>query len=80
MNLVIVEVAKNTKGVVYEKNKSINKSSLDSIKGLGPKRKRNLMNAFKSIQAIKIASANDLSKVPGISIKLAKEINLFYTP
>lgn len=63
-----------------KKNKSINKSSLDSIKGLGPKRKRNLMNAFKSIQAIKIASANDLSKVPGISIKLAKEINLFYTP
>ena len=63
-----------------KKNKSINQSSLDSIKGLGPKRKRNLMNAFKSIQAIKIASANDLSKVPGISIKLAKEINLFYTP
>jgi len=63
-----------------KKNKSINQSSLDSIKGLGPKRKRNLMNAFKSVQAIKIASANDLSKVPGISIKLAKEINLFYTP
>ena len=62
-----------------KKNKSINQSSLDSIKGLGPKRKRNLMNAFKSIQAIKTASANDLSKVPGISIKLAKEINLFYT-
>ena len=62
-----------------KKNKSINQSSLDSIKGLGPKRKRNLMNAFQSIQAIKTASANDLSKVPGISIKLAKEINLFYT-
>ena len=61
-----------------KKNKSINQSSLDSIKGLGPKRKRNLMNAFQSIQAIKTASANDLSKVPGISIKLAKEINLFY--
>jgi len=63
-----------------KKNKSIKRSSLDNIKGLGPKRKRNLMNAFKSVQAIKIASANDLSKVPGISIKLAKEINLFYTP
>ena len=62
-----------------KKNKSIKRSSLDNIKGLGPKRKRNLMNAFKSVQAIKIASANDLSKVPGISIKLAKEINLFYT-
>ena len=61
-----------------KKNKSINQSSLDSIKGLGPKRKRNLMNAFQSIQAIKTASANDLSKVPGISIKLAKEINFFY--
>ena len=61
-----------------KKNKYINQSSLDRIKGLGPKRKRNLMNAFKSIQAIKTASANDLSKVPGISIKLAKEINLFY--
>jgi excinuclease ABC subunit C len=61
-----------------KKNKSINQSSLDRIKGLGPKRKRNLMHAFKSIQAIKTASANDLSKVPGISIKLAKEINSFY--
>ena len=63
-----------------KKNKSIKRSSLDNIKGLGPKRKRNLMNAFESVQAIKIASANDLSKVPGISIKLANEINLFYTP
>ena len=62
-----------------KKNKSINQSSLDNIKGLGPKRKKNLMSTFKSIQAIKTASANDLSKVPGISIKLAKEINLFYT-
>ncbi|MDB2356830.1 excinuclease ABC subunit UvrC [Gammaproteobacteria bacterium] len=62
-----------------KKNNSISKSSLDNIKGLGPKRKRNLINVFKSIQAIKTASANDLSKVPGISIKLAREINLFYT-
>jgi len=62
-----------------KKNKSIKQSSLDDIKGLGPQRKRNLMNFFKSIQAIKKASKNDLTKVPGISIKLAQEINLFYT-
>ena len=37
------------------------------------------MKYFKSIQSIKTASVDDLSKVPGISIKLAKEINLFYT-
>ena len=62
-----------------KKNKAVKKSSLDKIIGLGPKRKKNLMKYFKSIQSIKTASVNDLSKVPGISIKLAKEINLFYT-
>ena len=61
-----------------KKNKSLKKSSLDNIKGLGPKKKKDLLNYFKSIQAIKLASHHDLCKVPGISIKLAKEINLFY--
>ena len=61
-----------------KKNKSIKKSSLDNIKGLGPKKKKDLMNHFQSIQSIKSASADDLCKVSGISIKLAKEINLFY--
>ena len=60
------------------KNKSIKRSSLDSIKGLGPKKKKNLMNYFKSIKSIKTASIDDLCKVSGISIKLAKEINIFY--
>ncbi len=63
-----------------KKNQSIRKSSLDSIKGLGPKKKKDLMNYFKSIQSIKDASVDDLCKVSGISIKLAKEINLFYKP
>jgi excinuclease ABC subunit C len=61
-----------------KKNKSIKKSSLDNINGLGPKKRRDLMNHFKSIQSIKAASAEDLCKVSGISIKLAKEISLFY--
>ena len=61
-----------------KKNKSIKKSSLDNIKGLGPKKKKDLMNYFKSIQSIKDASVDDLCKVSGISIKLANEINLFY--
>ncbi len=63
-----------------KKNKSIKKSSLDKIKGLGPKKKKHLMNYFKSIQAIKASSVDDLCKVSGISIKLAKNINLFYKP
>ena len=61
-----------------KKNKSVKKSSLDGIKGLGPKKRKDLMNYFKSIQAIKAASADDLCKVSGISIKLAEEINIFY--
>ena len=61
-----------------KKNKSVKKSSLDNIKGLGPKKKKGLMNYYKSIQLIKAASVDDLCKVPGISIKLAKKINIFY--
>ena len=61
-----------------KKNKSIKKSSLNNIKGLGPKKRKNLMNYFKSIQSIKNASVEDLCKVSGISITLATDINAFY--
>ena len=62
-----------------KKNKSIKRSSLDNIKGLGPEKRKALMSYFQSIQSIKDASVNDLCKVSGISIKLAKDINIFYT-
>jgi excinuclease ABC subunit C len=61
-----------------KKNKSIKKSSLNNIKGLGPQKRKDLMHYFKSIQSIKDASVDDLCKVSGISIKLAKDINIFY--
>ena len=61
-----------------KKNKSIKKSSLDNINGLGPKKRKSLINYFKSIQSIKTASVDDLCKVSGISIKLAEEIKNFY--
>ncbi len=61
-----------------KKNKSIKKSSLDNIKGVGPKKKKDLMHAFKSINAIKSASLDNLCKVAGISTKLANEIITFY--
>jgi excinuclease ABC subunit C len=63
-----------------KKNKAVKKSSLDNVKGLGPQKIKNLMKYFKSIQSIKTASVDDLCKVSGISIKLAKEINIFYKP
>ncbi len=63
-----------------KKTRSINSSSLDNIKGLGPKKKKDLLKYFKSIQSIKSAQESELCKVNGISIKLAKEINSFYNP
>jgi excinuclease ABC subunit C len=59
-------------------NKSIKISSLDNIKGLGPQKRKALLSYFQSIQSIKDASVDDLCKVSGISIKLAKAINIFY--
>jgi excinuclease ABC subunit C len=61
-----------------KKNKSVKRSSLDNIKGLGPQKRKALLSFFKSIQSIKDASVDDLCKVSGISIKLAKDINVFY--
>ncbi len=61
-----------------KKNKTITRSSLDKIRGVGPKKKKNLLSHFKSLKEIKMASVEDLCKVSGISIKLAEEINLFY--
>ena len=63
-----------------KKTRSINRSSLDNIRGLGPKKKKDLLKYFKSIQSIKHAQESELCKVNGISIKLAKEINSFYNP
>ena len=45
---------------------------LDDIKGLGPKNKRNLMEHFPTIKAVREADLNDLSKV--VSMEVAKRI------
>jgi excinuclease ABC subunit C len=58
-----------------KKNKSVKYSLLDQINGIGPGKKQNLLSAFKSIQAIRRASLNELCEVSGITITLAKEIN-----
>ena len=62
-----------------KKTRSINRSSLDKIRGSGPKKKKDLLKYFKSIQSIKHASESELCLVNGISIKLAKEIKSFYS-
>jgi len=49
-------------------------SALDSIPGIGPKRKKSLLKKFGSVRSIKEASIDELSLVPGITSTLAEKI------
>jgi excinuclease ABC subunit C len=49
-------------------------STLESIPGIGAKRRRELLRYFGGIQALNRANLDDLAKVPGISQSLAQRI------
>ena len=49
-------------------------SALDSIPGIGPKRKRALLRQFSSVRAIQEASLEELAATKGMSRSLAKRI------
>jgi len=49
-------------------------SVLDSIPGIGPKRKKALMKRFGSIEAIKEASSEELGQTEGMTLALAKKV------
>lgn len=50
-------------------------SKLETIPGIGPKKRKALLKAFgNSIDAIRSASVNDLTSVPGINLALAEII------
>jgi excinuclease ABC subunit C len=58
--------------------KRLRLSDLDQISGIGPRRKKILLRYFGSLEAIAAAEAEELAKVPGISVSLAKEIVDFF--
>ena len=61
----------------FHRNKRSNRmkrSQLTEIPGLGPSRIRDLLEHFKSIEAIRIASINDLLKVKGLGKSKANNI------
>ena len=60
--------------MINKKIKSLTKSSLESIKGIGKQKALLLLNTFKSIDNIKNSSVEELTKVKGINENLAKEI------
>ena len=57
-----------------KKRRTISRSQLDSIKGIGNILKKRLLQKFKSIKNIKEANLDDLMTVEGINEKMAKLI------
>ena len=61
-----------------KRSKRMNRSQLSQISGLGPSRIRELLEHFKSIDAIRIASKEDLSKVNGLGENSVNDIYEYF--
>jgi len=61
-----------------KRKKSLSKSLLDEISGIGRTRKRALLNYFGSAKAVESASYDDLKNVDGIKTSVAKKIHDFF--
>ena len=56
------------------RRREVTASVLDSIPGIGPKRKKALLRNFSSIEAIKQASIEELSQLRGMNLTLAYKV------
>ena len=61
-----------------KRSKRMNRSQLSQISGLGPSRIKELLEHFKSIDAIRIASKEDLSKVKGLGKNSVNDIYEYF--
>lgn len=56
------------------RSKGMTTSILDEIPGIGPRRRRELMRRFGSLDAIRSASIDELAAVPGMTRRAAEEL------
>ena len=63
-----------------QRGERMKRSRLSDIPGLGPKRVKELLAHFHSIDAIQLASIERLSQAPGVGSSLAREIHGFFHP
>jgi excinuclease ABC subunit C len=63
-----------------QRGERMKRSRLSDIPGLGPKRVKELLAHFHSIDAIQLASIERLSQAPGVGPSLAREIHDFFHP
>jgi len=61
-----------------KRKKSITKSLLDQIEGIGSMRKRALLNHFGSARQVESASLDEIKSVEGVEEKVAKKIYNFF--
>lgn len=56
------------------RSKTLTRSQLDDIPGIGPARKKALLQHFGSVQAIRSASLEELAAVPSMNNKMAQKV------
>ncbi|HEY4042753.1 MAG TPA: excinuclease ABC subunit UvrC, partial [Rhodopila sp.] len=62
------------------RSKAIKQSELDEIEGIGPARKRALLNHFGSTRGVKMAGLTDLEAAPGINRETAGRVYAHFHP
>ena len=68
------------KAITYHRSlrdKQITKSALDEIDGIGETRKKLLLKEFGSVENIKNAKLEEITKIPGITLNLAQKIKVY---
>ena len=66
--------------LAYHRNlrgKEQSRSVLDSIEGVGPKRKKSLLRTFGSVKGVREATLEQIKAVPGIPEDVAERIYQF---
>jgi excinuclease ABC subunit C len=56
------------------RSKRQTQSGLDTVQGIGPKRRKLLIQRFGSVQGIQDASMEELTLVPGMTVALAQNV------
>ena len=62
------------------RSRSLVSSELDEVPGIGPARKRALLNHFGSARGVKAAGLADLENAPGINKETAQNVYAFFHP
>ena len=63
-----------------QRGERMKRSRLSDIPGLGPKRVKELLAHFRSIDAIQLASAEAIAKAPGVGPALARQVWEYFHP